>query len=126
MQTEISGMADLSRKFRTRELESAVESIQRGDFGKAEKILLRITAREPNNFSANHMLGVVSTELNKLEQAEKFFKTAISVNAKSAPVYKNYGFFLTKAKRFDKAIEQFDIALRLLPNFALAYSEVML
>jgi tetratricopeptide (TPR) repeat protein len=123
MQTEINGMADLSRKFRTRELESVVESIQRGDFGKAEKILLQITAREPNDFSANHMLGVVSTELNKFEQAEKFFKTALSVNAKSAQVYKNYGFFLTKAKRFDKAIEQFNIALRLLPNFALAYSD---
>jgi tetratricopeptide (TPR) repeat protein len=121
--SKIGGMADSSAKIRTKELESAIESIQRREFGKAEKILLRITAREPNNFHANHMLGVVSTELNRLEQAEKFFETALSINAKSAPLFKNYGFFLTKAKRFDKAIEQFNIALRLLPNFALAYSD---
>ncbi len=69
------------------------------------------------------MLGIVSTELNKFEQAEKFFKTSLSINATNPPLYKNYGFFLTKAKQFDKAIEQFDIALGLLPNFALAYSD---
>jgi tetratricopeptide (TPR) repeat protein len=115
-------MAD-SGKIRTKELESAIESIQRGDLGKAEKILLRITAREPNNFDANHMLGVVATEQNKFEQAEKFFKISLSINAKYPPLYKNYGFLLTRAKRFDKAIEQFNTALRLFPNFALAYSD---
>jgi len=108
-------MADPSGKIGMKELQSAIESIQRGDSGKAEKILLRITAREPNNFDANHMLGVVSTLLNKFEQ--------FSINAKYPPLYKNYGFFLTRAKRFDKAIEQFNIALRLFPNFALAYSD---
>ena len=106
-----------------KEFESAIKSIQRGEFGKAEKILLQITAREPKNFNANHMLGIVSTELNKFEQAEKFCKISLSINAKYPPLYKNYGFFLTKAKQFDKAIEQFNIALRLLPNFALVYSD---
>ncbi len=113
-------MANPSAK---RELESAIESIQRGAFGTAEKILLQITAREPKNFDANHMLGIVSTELNKFEQAEKFFKASLSINARYPLLYKNYGFFLTRAKQFDKAIEQFNIALRLLPNFALVYSD---
>jgi len=113
-------MTDPSGK---RELKSAVESMQRGEFGKAEKILLQITAREPKNFDANHLLGIVSTELNKFEQAEKFFRTSLSINAKNPPLYKNYGFFLTKARQFDKAIEQFDVALRLLPKFALAYCD---
>jgi tetratricopeptide (TPR) repeat protein len=31
--------------------------------------------------------------------------------------------FLTRAKQIDKAIEQFNIALRLFPNFALVYSD---
>jgi len=70
------------------------------------------------------MLGVVSTELNKFEQAEKFFKTSIVINATNSSLYKNYGFFLTKAKQFDKAIEQFNIALRLLPNSALVYGAI--
>ncbi len=116
-------MADLSGEVGRKELESAIESIQRGEFGKAEKILLQITAREPKNFNASHMLGIVSTELNKFEQAEKFFKTSLSINVRHPALYKNYGFFLTRAKQFDKAIEQFNIALRLFPNFAAVYSD---
>ena len=113
-------MADPSSK---RELQSAIGSIQRGEFQKAENILLEITAREPTNFDANHMLGIVSTELKKFEQADKFFKTSLSINAKNPSLYKNYGFFLTRAKQFDKAIEQFNVALRLFPNSALVYSD---
>jgi tetratricopeptide (TPR) repeat protein len=116
-------MADLSGKIGMREFKSAVESIQRGEFRKAEKKLLQITARDPKNFNANHMLGIVSTELNKFEQAEKFFKTSLSINARFPPLYKDYGTFLARAKQFDKAIEQFNIALRLFPNFALVYSD---
>jgi tetratricopeptide (TPR) repeat protein len=106
-----------------RELESAIESIRRGEFETAKRILLQITAREPKNFNANHMLGIVSTELNKFEQADKFFKTSLAINAKNPALYKNYGFFLIKAKQFDRAIEQFNIALRLSPNFALVYND---
>lgn len=91
-------MADQSGKIGVREFKRAVKSIQRGEFRKAEKILLQITAREPRNFSANHMLGIVSTELNKLERAEKFFKTSLSINARYPPLYKDYGTFLTRAK----------------------------
>jgi tetratricopeptide (TPR) repeat protein len=116
-------MADLSGKNRMRDFKSAIRCLQRGEFDKAEKLLLQITARDPKNFDANHTLGIVSTELNKFEQAEQFFKTSLSINATNPSLYKNYGFFLTKAKQFDKAIEQFDIALRLFPGFALVYSD---
>jgi Tfp pilus assembly protein PilF len=101
---EITGMADRSGNIGVREFKRAVESIQRGEFGKAEKILPRITAREPRNFSAHHMLGIVSTELNKLERAEKFFKTSLSINARYHPLYKDYGTSLSRAKQFDKTI----------------------
>src|SRR6516165_11609581 len=81
---EINGMADPGKI----ELESAIQSIQQGEFARAEKILLQITAREPTNFDANHMLGIVSTELNKFEQADKFFKNSLSINAKNPSVQK--------------------------------------
>jgi predicted Zn-dependent protease len=76
-----------------RELESAIQSIQQGEFARAEKILLQITAREPRNFDANHMLGIVSTELNKFEQADKFFNNSLSINAKILLCTKATDFF---------------------------------
>jgi len=97
-------MVDQSGKIGVREFKRAVESIQRGEFRKAEKILLQIAAREPRNFNANHMFGIVSTELNKLEQAEKFFKTSLFINARHPPLYKDYGTFLTRASNSKKPL----------------------
>jgi Tfp pilus assembly protein PilF len=82
-----------------------------------------MTAREPQDFDANHMLGIVCSELSKFEQAEKFFRTSLSIDASFPPLYQNYGLFLSKTKQFDKAIEQFNNALRLFPNFAPVYSD---
>ena len=106
-----------------KEFEGALEHIRRGEFQSAEEILLQIRSREPHNFDANHMLGIVCGQLNKFEQADKFFKTSLSIDASFPPLYQNYGLFLSKIKQFHKAIEQFDIALRLLPNFAPVYSD---
>ena len=106
-----------------REFENAIECMKRGDLRTAEKILLQITAREPQDFDANHMLGIVCSELHKYEQAEKFFKTSLSIDPSFPPVYQNYGLFLSKTKLFDKAIEQFNVALRLFPSFAPVYSD---
>ena len=83
-------MADPSSK---RELQSALGSIQRGEFQKAENILLEITAREPTNFDANHILGIVSTELNKFEQADKFFKNSVLSTQKILLCTKTTDFF---------------------------------
>jgi tetratricopeptide (TPR) repeat protein len=106
-----------------REFENAIECMKRSDFQTAENILLQITAREPQDFDANHMLAIVCSELNKFELAEKFFKTSLSIDASFPPLYQNYGLFLSKTKRFDKAIEQFNVALHLSPNFAPVYND---
>src|SRR5262249_13376897 len=115
--------AEIYQEIGMREIESAIECIKRGEFRRAEKILLQITAREPQDFDANHMLGIVCTELNKYEHAERLFKNSLPIDARFRLLYQNYGFFLSKAKQFDKAIEQFNFALRLSPNFAAAYSD---
>jgi len=115
-------MADPSGQIDMSKFENAIESIKRGEFSEAERILLQITAREPQNFDANHMLGIVSGNLNKFEQAEIFFQTSLSIDSRFPPLYQNYGLFLSKAKQFERAIEQFNVALRLFPNFAPVYS----
>jgi Tfp pilus assembly protein PilF len=70
-----------------REFENAIECMKRSDLQTAEKILLQITAREPQDFDANHMLAIVCSELNKFELAEKFFQTSLSIDASFPPLY---------------------------------------
>jgi Flp pilus assembly protein TadD len=86
------------------DLQTSIECIKRGEFAQAEEILLRIAANEPQNFDANHLLGVVCSEINKFDQAKKCFETALTIDSR-LPVesrfpilYQNYGLFLIKTK----------------------------
>jgi hypothetical protein len=84
-------MADRSGNIGVREFKGRLSLFQRGEFGRAEKILLQITAREPRNFSANHMLGIVSTELKARMGRE---------------IFQDFAFYQRKISSFvfDKAI----------------------
>jgi protein O-GlcNAc transferase len=107
----------------TNELQSAIQSMNRGDFRKADQILRHVKTKDERNFDAIHMLGIVCTELGKLYEAEQFFKVAISIDSKYPPLYRNYGLFLSKINRFQEAIEKFNIAISLAPSFAPVYSD---
>jgi predicted TPR repeat methyltransferase len=103
--------------------ERACACIRRGEFLQAEALLLRLISADAQHFDANHMLGIVCSELQKLGQAESYFLKALSIDNKYPPLFQNYGLFLSKTKQFDKAIIQFNAALQLFPKFAVVYSD---
>jgi protein O-GlcNAc transferase len=102
--------------------EAAVQFIKSSQFQKAEEVLLNIIYEQPGDFDANHMLGVVYSELGKTELAEKHFKLTSSIDRNHPPLYQNWGLFLSKQRRFEEAIDKFDMAIRLAPNFPPVYS----
>jgi tetratricopeptide (TPR) repeat protein len=102
---------------------TAVQFIRSGQFQKAEEVLLNIVSKQPRDFDANHMLGVVCSELGKTELAEKHFKSASSIDPNHPPLYQNWGLSLSKQHRFEEAIHKFSIAIRLAPNFPPVYSD---
>ena len=104
-------------------INKAVQLIQHGEFQKAEEILLKITSTHPRDFDANHMLGVVFSELGKFDRAEKVFKLAYAIDSKYPPLFQNWGLFLSKTKRFREAVEKLNIAIKLAPNFAPVHSD---
>jgi tetratricopeptide (TPR) repeat protein len=105
------------------ELQNAIQYVYRGDLQTADQMLRRIKAKDERNFDAIHMLGVVCSELGKFDEAERFFKIALSIDSKFPPLYRNYGLFLSKTRRFQEAIDKFNIAIRLAPNFVPLYSD---
>jgi predicted O-linked N-acetylglucosamine transferase (SPINDLY family) len=102
--------------------EAAVQFIKGNQFQKAEEVLLKIICEQPGDFDANHMLGVVYSELGKTELAEKQFKLTSSIDPNHPPLYQNWGLLLSKQRRFEEAIDKFNIAIRLAPNFPPVYS----
>jgi tetratricopeptide (TPR) repeat protein len=102
---------------------AAVQFIRSGQFQKAEEPLLNIISKQPRDFDANHMLGVVYSELGKTELAEKHFKSASSIAPNHPPLYQNWGLSLSKQNHFEEAIDKFNMAIRLAPNFPPVYSD---
>src|SRR5262249_16800478 len=102
--------------------EAAVQFMKRGQFQKAEEVLLKIIYDRPRDFDANHMLGVVYRELEKPELAEQHFKLASSIDSNHPPLNQNWGLFLSKQRRFEEAIDKLNMAIRLAPNFPPVYS----
>ena len=99
----------------------AVQAHQAGRIAEAEALYRKIISEDPKNFDALHMLGIVCFGSGKTQDADKFFRAALSIDSGFPPCHVNYGFYLLKQKRFKDAIESFDKALALFPNFGEAW-----
>ncbi len=102
-------------------LDQAVQAHQNGRLSEAENLYRQVISKDPKNFDALHMLGIVCSGNGKTLDADKFFRAARSIDPGFPPCHVNYGFYLLKQKRTGEAIESFDKALALFPNFAEAW-----
>jgi len=101
--------------------DQAIQAHQIGKVSEAENLYRQIIAADPKHFDALHMLGIVCSGNGKYQDADKFFRAALLIDSKFPPCHVNYGFYLLKQKRLDEAVESFDKALALFPNFAEAW-----
>jgi predicted O-linked N-acetylglucosamine transferase (SPINDLY family) len=107
----------------TTKFDEAVRHLQAGNFAKAEKLLLKSVSASPRDFDATHMLAVVSVELGKAKDAEKYFRLAHAINPKYPPLYQNWGLLLGRQNRFQEAVDKFTQAIELAPNYPPFYSD---
>jgi len=104
-------------------LDEALSALQKGNFAEAGTIYRRIVSDDPMNFTALHMLGIVCSEERRFEEAENYFKSALSVNPTSFLCYLNFGAFYFRNKNYQSTLEQIDRALELSPNYGPAHSD---
>lgn len=102
-------------------LDRAVQAHQKGRIFEAEKLYRQVISKDPKNFDALHMLGIVCSSNGNTLDADKFFCAALSIDPRFPPCHVNYGFYLLTQKRSDEAIESFEKALALFPDFAEAW-----
>ena len=101
----------------------AMDAHRKGKIGEAEELYRRVSASDPHNFDALHMLGVIYSDLGRAEDAERSFHRALAIDPNFPPCYHNFGLFYLKRGRFEQAIAQFDKALALFPSYAPVYSD---
>ena len=96
---------------------------QQGNLAEAERICREILHRQPNNFDAVHLLGVIALQTKHIDRAIELIGRAIALDASSAVAHYNLGKALLELGYLEKALAAFDESIRLKPEFTEAYSD---
>ena len=84
-----------------------------GKSAESKKLLSEILKKEPKNFYVLNNMGLTCTELNDYEQAEEYYKSAISLNSDFADPLVNLGSLKTKQNKNEEAKGLFIRALKI-------------
>jgi protein O-GlcNAc transferase len=101
--------------------DEALSAHQTGDLSLAEQRYRQLLAGNPRHFDALHLLGVISLQRGRYEDALNLIGQALRINARSAEVFLNYGIVLIELGRHEHALKSFEAALSIKPDYADAY-----
>ncbi|MCF6775750.1 tetratricopeptide repeat protein [Thiotrichales bacterium 19X7-9] len=102
----------------------ALKLYEKGHIEKAKKSCLKILKKEPNNYNANYLVGIIYQLLNKYQKSESFIKKAIQANPEIADIYFQLANVQREQNKIDEAIANYKKATELNPNYAEAYSNL--
>jgi tetratricopeptide (TPR) repeat protein len=115
-------------------LEKAIEHHQNNEFTEADKLYTAVLQTDPNNPDANHNLGVLAVQLNKLEIALPLFEKAFNINPKheqyqksytnSKTKFENYITKLFNEKKYEEALQLTQAIVEKLPNYAFSWKVI--
>ncbi len=94
---------------------------QAGKYSQAESLYQQILEKQPENFEALHMLGVIALQTRQFERAVQLLDQAIALNPHSSAACCNRGNALRQLKRLEEAVQSYDLAIALRPDFAEAF-----
>jgi hypothetical protein len=77
----------------------------------------------PEHFDALHLMGLATGQAGRVEEAEAFFRKAISIKSDFAQVYASYALLLHDHKRLDEARACYRKAIIINPDYAEAYCD---
>src|SRR5258706_9133423 len=96
--------------------QNAINLLQSGKFGDAEKLFKKLLKQQPGHVGALNLLTVVLMKMERYGEAEGFIRTAVKINQSSDVSFYNYGIILKQLGKSQEAIQQFTLALGLNPT----------
>ena len=102
---------------------TAYASYRLGNFAAAGDACFQILRRQPDNFLALHLLGVLSLQTGRRwpRACQTLLSKTVAISPVFAPAHANLGNGLRELRRFDEALESYDRAIALQPDFAEAW-----
>jgi protein O-GlcNAc transferase len=102
-------------------LQAALALQQQGNLKEARRKYESIIARDPRNFNALQLCGVVALQQEAYRDAVKLIRRALALRGNDAPVLTNLGVAHQKLGQVAEALECFDKAIAAKPDFASAH-----
>jgi predicted O-linked N-acetylglucosamine transferase (SPINDLY family) len=94
----------------------AVQHHQAGHLREAEQIYRQVLAREPGNFDAIHLLGMIAYQSGRREEAVDLIRQAIAIHPNFPEAHSNLGGIFADLGRRDEAVASYRHAITLNPN----------
>ena len=105
-------------------LPNAVALHEGGHLDEAARIYLAISAEDPNDFDATHLLGVVALQQGRFEAAQRLIHKALIINANDASAMGNLGTSYLRDGQLETALLWFEMAAKLQPDSSIALCNV--
>jgi len=85
---------------------------RKGDYERAEKLLVKAASLDPKNPKIYSKLGIIYLELGEnFDEAEQSFRQALKYDAKNGYVHNNLGLVLYYQDKFSAAAEEFEYSI---------------
>ena len=105
-------------------LQQAVARHKSGEIAAAGELYQKVVELEPRHADAWHLLGVVASAENRLEDAVQRFRRALALDPDLADAHNNLGIALKALGRKEEAVACFRTAVRLRPAMHEALSNL--
>ncbi len=85
-------------------LEDVIALVDKGKLAQAKKMCLKLLKRNPNEFDARHLLGIIELREKKYTSAARELKRALFLDPGAAPVINNLGVAHTSMEKHRDAL----------------------
>src|ERR1700756_660294 len=97
-------------------LRQALDAQQRGDQPRAELLYLELLARRPQDFNANHLMGVLRFQQERPAEALPLLDRALTARPAAGEAWAHRGLVLHALGRSAEALADLDRSLALRPD----------
>jgi tetratricopeptide (TPR) repeat protein len=100
----------------SRMIRSARHAHERGELGRAERLYAAALQRDPDNFDALHLLGMINYQRGRLDAALALLRAALKIDSRRADALSDMGLILHGMARFEEALTSYDAAHAIAPD----------
>jgi predicted O-linked N-acetylglucosamine transferase (SPINDLY family) len=105
-------------------MQQAAVAYNNGDWANAEQLSRFVLNTQPDHFGALHLLGIITAQMRRPEEAAELLARAVSARPSDAQAHNNYGNVLNELKRFNEALDSYTRALQIQPAFPEAHNNL--